>query len=127
MGFLDGKAVVITGAGRGLGEAYALHAAQAGAGVVVNDIDGELAESVAARIAEQGGRAVASAASVRDPDQASGVVERCLAEFGSVDGLVNNAALNYRHCPGTRTSRPPGNSSRSMSWACSTAASLPRG
>jgi NAD(P)-dependent dehydrogenase (short-subunit alcohol dehydrogenase family) len=99
MGILDGKAVVITGAGRGLGEAYALHAAQAGAGVVVNDIDGELAEAVAARIVGQGGRAVASAASVRDPDQASGVIERCLAEFGRVDGLVNNAALNYQVLP----------------------------
>ncbi|MGH3887798.1 MAG: SDR family NAD(P)-dependent oxidoreductase [Pseudonocardiaceae bacterium] len=99
MGILDGKAVVITGAGRGLGEAYALHAARAGASVVVNDVDGELAEAVAARIAEQGGRAVASAQSVRDPDQASGVVERCLAEFGRVDGLVNNAALNHQALP----------------------------
>jgi NAD(P)-dependent dehydrogenase (short-subunit alcohol dehydrogenase family) len=99
MGILDGKAVVITGAGRGLGEAYALHAAQAGAFVVVNDIDGELAEAVAAHIVRQGGRAVASAQSVCDPDQASGVVERCLAEFGRVDGLVNNAALNHEGLP----------------------------
>ncbi len=99
MGILEGKAVVITGAGRGLGEAYALHAARAGACVMVNDVDGELAEAVAARIVGQGGRAVASAQSVRDPDQASGVVERCLAEFGRMDGLVNNAALNYQALP----------------------------
>jgi NAD(P)-dependent dehydrogenase (short-subunit alcohol dehydrogenase family) len=99
MGILDGKAIVITGAGRGLGEAYALHAAWAGASVVVNDIDGELAEAVAAHIARQGGRAVASAQSVRDPDQASGVIDRCLAEFGRVDGLVNNAALNHEGLP----------------------------
>ncbi len=99
MGILEGKTVVITGAGRGLGEAYALHAARAGASVVVNDIDGELAEAVAAQIVGQGGRAVASAQSVRDPDQASGVIERCLAEFGRVDGLVNNAALNYQALP----------------------------
>lgn len=99
MSILEGKAVVITGAGRGLGEAYALHAARAGARVVVNDVDGELAEAVAARIVGQGGQAVASAQSVRDPDQASGVVERCLAEFGRVDGLVNNAALNYQALP----------------------------
>ena len=99
MDILNGKAVVITGAGRGLGKAYALHAAQAGASVVVNDIDGELAEAVAARIVGQGGRAVASAQSVRDPDQASGVVERCLAEFGRGDGLVNNAGLNYQAPP----------------------------
>lgn len=99
MGILEGKAIVITGAGRGLGEAYALHAARSGASVVVNDIDGELAEAVADRIGRCGGRAVASAQSVRDPGQASGVVERCLAEFGKVDGLVNNAALNYEALP----------------------------
>ncbi|MGH8922346.1 MAG: SDR family NAD(P)-dependent oxidoreductase, partial [Actinomycetes bacterium] len=99
MSILDGKAVVITGAGRGLGEAYALHAARAGARVVVNDVDGELAEAVAAQIVEQGGRAVASAQSVRDPDQAGGVIDRCLAEFGRIDGLVNNAALNHRARP----------------------------
>lgn len=99
MGILEGKAIVITGAGRGLGEAYALHAARSGASVVVNDIDGELAEAVADRIGRCGNRAVASAQSVRDPGQASGVVERCLAEFGKVDGLVNNAALNYEALP----------------------------
>ncbi|MDQ4011648.1 MAG: SDR family oxidoreductase [Actinomycetota bacterium] len=99
MGILEGKAIVITGAGRGLGEAYAVHAARSGASVLVNDVDGELAEAVAARIGRCGGRAVASAQSVRDPDQASGVVERCLAEFGKVDGLVNNAALNYTALP----------------------------
>lgn len=95
MGALDGKAVVITGAGRGLGEAYAIHAAQAGAAVVVNDVDAALAEAIAARIVAQGGRAVASGASVADPDQAPGIVAQCLAEFGRLDGLVNNAGLAY--------------------------------
>jgi NAD(P)-dependent dehydrogenase (short-subunit alcohol dehydrogenase family) len=93
MGILDGKAIVLTGAGQGLGEAYALHAARSGACVVVNDIDVELAEAVADRIVLEGGRAVFSALSVRHPSQASGIVERCLAEFGRVDGLVNNAGL----------------------------------
>jgi NAD(P)-dependent dehydrogenase (short-subunit alcohol dehydrogenase family) len=99
MGVLDGKAVVITGAGRGLGEAYALHAAQAGAAVVVNDVDAEPVEALAARIVAQGGRAVASVASVADPDQAGGIVARCLAEFGALDGLVNNAAVSYLAYP----------------------------
>ena len=98
-GLLDGKAVVITGAGRGLGAAYAAHAASAGASVVVNDIDGEQAEAVAARIVEQGGRAVVSVASVADPRQASGIVQRCVREFGKIDGLVNNAALQYLSVP----------------------------
>jgi NAD(P)-dependent dehydrogenase (short-subunit alcohol dehydrogenase family) len=47
MGVLEGKAVVVTGAGRGLGRAYALRAARAGAAVVVNDVDRELAGEVA--------------------------------------------------------------------------------
>lgn len=99
MDLLKGKAVVITGAGRGLGEAYAVHAARAGACVVVNDVEGELAEAVASRITAAGGRAVASSQSVRDPDQASAIVERCLAQFGRVDGLVNNAGLHYEALP----------------------------
>ncbi|MGH3992221.1 MAG: SDR family NAD(P)-dependent oxidoreductase [Pseudonocardiaceae bacterium] len=99
MDLLKGKAVVITGAGRGLGAAYAVHAARAGACVVVNDVEGELAEAVADRIVAEGGRAVASSQSVRDPDQASAIVERCLAQFGRVDGLVNNAGLHHEALP----------------------------
>lgn len=96
---LDGKAVVVTGAGRGLGESYALHAAQAGAAVVVNDVDADLAEAVAGNIREHGGRAVASGHSVADAGQAAAIVELCVAEFGAVDGLVNNAGLNYESLP----------------------------
>lgn len=99
MDLLKGKAVVVTGAGRGLGEAFAVHAALAGASVVVNDIEGDLAEVVAKRITEEGGRAVASFQSVRDPDQASAIIERCMAEFGRIDGLVNNAGLHYESLP----------------------------
>ncbi|MFD7652564.1 SDR family NAD(P)-dependent oxidoreductase [Actinosynnema sp. NPDC059797] len=99
MGILDGKAVVITGAGRGLGEAYAMHAAQAGASVVVNDVDADLAGEVAARIRQHGARAVASGHDVADPDAAEKIVGLCQAEFGRVDGLVNNAGLNYETLP----------------------------
>lgn len=99
MDLLKGKAVVVTGAGRGLGEAFAVHAARAGASVVVNDVEGDLAEIVTKRITGEGGRAVASFQSVRDPDQASAIVERCVAEFGSIDGLVNNAGLRYEAMP----------------------------
>jgi NAD(P)-dependent dehydrogenase (short-subunit alcohol dehydrogenase family) len=99
MGILDGKAVVITGAGRGLGEAYAMHAALAGASVVVNDNDGDLAERVAEHIRGYGGRAVASNHTVADPSEAAKIVELCVDEFGRVDGLVNNAGLNYETAP----------------------------
>ncbi|MDX8036221.1 SDR family oxidoreductase [Lentzea sp. BCCO 10_0856] len=99
MGILDGKAVVITGAGRGLGEAYAMHAALAGASVVVNDNDGDLAERVAEHIRGYGGRAVASNHTVADPSEAQKIVDLCVDEFGRVDGLVNNAGLNYETLP----------------------------
>ena len=91
MGILEGKAVVVTGAGRGLGRAYALHAAGAGASVVVNDVDGESAEKVVSEIREAGGRAVPNGGSVADADLAEALVARCVAEFGAIDGLVNNA------------------------------------
>lgn len=94
-GMLDGKAVLITGAGRGLGEAFAVHAAQAGACVVVNDVEEGLAKQVAKSITTFGGTAVASAHDVSDPEQAAEAVQRCVAEFGAIDGLVNNAGLNY--------------------------------
>nr|WP_042181120.1 SDR family oxidoreductase [Kibdelosporangium sp. MJ126-NF4]CEL14821.1 Short-chain alcohol dehydrogenase associated with acetoin utilization [Kibdelosporangium sp. MJ126-NF4]CTQ96548.1 Short-chain alcohol dehydrogenase associated with acetoin utilization [Kibdelosporangium sp. MJ126-NF4] len=95
MGTLTGKAVVVTGAGQGLGKAYAVHAAAAGAAVVVNDIAYELAEEVAAAIRDAGGRAVAGGQNVADPEQANEVIEQCVTEFGTVDGLVNNAGLRY--------------------------------
>ncbi len=99
MGILDDKAVVITGAGRGLGEAYAMHAALAGASVVVNDNDGDLAERVAEHIRGYGGRAVASNHTVADPSEAAKIVDLCVDEFGRIDGLVNNAGLNYETAP----------------------------
>ncbi|GAA2994199.1 SDR family NAD(P)-dependent oxidoreductase [Actinokineospora diospyrosa] len=96
---MDGKAVVVTGAGRGLGAAFAAHLARAGAAVVVNDVDGAAAKGVAARIRRDGGAAVASGHSVADAEQAEAIVELCAAEFGAVDGLVNNAGLTYEALP----------------------------
>ncbi|ASR36292.1 hypothetical protein BAY61_16200 [Prauserella marina] len=91
MRHLSGKAVVITGAGRGLGEAYARAVAAEGASVVVNDLDAELADEVAACIVGAGGTAVAHPCDVSEWDQAAALVERCVTEFGTIDGLVNNA------------------------------------
>ncbi len=96
---LDGRAVVVTGAGRGLGKAFATHVAAMGAAVVVNDIDGALARETTAAIAADGGCAVASAHSVADADEAQAIVDLCVREYGQVDGLVNNAALNYEVLP----------------------------
>lgn len=92
MGCLQGKAVIVTGAGQGLGEAYARHAAAEGAAVVVNDIHERAAQDVVDAIRRRGGRAVACVADIGSWSGAQALVERCVAEFGQVDGLVNNAA-----------------------------------
>ncbi len=98
-GLMQGKAVVVTGAGRGLGEAFAVHIARAGGAVVVNDVDVELAERTAETIRAHGGRAVASGHSVAEAGEAQEIVDLCVKEFGGIDGLVNNAGLNYEALP----------------------------
>lgn len=95
---LAGRAVIVTGAGRGLGRAYAIDAARAGALVVVNDVDAEEAESVAAEIGAAGGEARASSDDIADPDRAEALVGECVEAFGRLDGLVNNAGL-YHEAP----------------------------
>jgi NAD(P)-dependent dehydrogenase (short-subunit alcohol dehydrogenase family) len=90
---LDGLAVIVTGAGQGLGRAYAIHAAGHGAGVVVNDIDRALAQRVVDEIVAGGGTAVAAGGSVADWDGAAAMAELATTTFGRLDGLVNNAGL----------------------------------
>lgn len=90
---LRGRAVVVTGSGRGLGKAYALHAALHGAQVVVNDIDKSAVDEVVDEILRSGGSAVGVDASVATWDGAEEIVETCLEEFGQIDGLVNNAGI----------------------------------
>ena len=99
MGILDGRAVVITGAGRGLGRAFARHAAESGAAVVVNDVDAEPAHETVAAIEAAGGTAVASVGSVADADYARELITVCRNRFGKLDGLVNNAAVGYHARP----------------------------
>jgi NAD(P)-dependent dehydrogenase (short-subunit alcohol dehydrogenase family) len=99
----DGQVVVITGAGAGLGRAYALDLARRGASVVVNDIasDGSgtpAASAVVAEIEAQGGAAIASHDSVATPDGGRQIIDRALDRFGSVDAVVHNAGT-WRHVP----------------------------
>jgi NAD(P)-dependent dehydrogenase (short-subunit alcohol dehydrogenase family) len=97
-GLLEGRGVVVTGAGRGLGRAYALDAARAGATVVVNDVDAEPAEAVVAEIEAVGGDARVSTDDVSDPSQAEALIDTCVDAAGHLDGLVNNAGL-YHEAP----------------------------
>lgn len=90
---LAGKAVVITGAGRGLGAAYARLAAAEGALTVVNDIDIDAAEAVAQQIRTAGGEACASDANIAHWEDSAKLIQLCVDRFGTIDGLVNNAAL----------------------------------
>ena len=92
---LEGKAVVITGAGRGLGRAYAEFAARHGARVVVNDIDRDIAYEVASEICASGGTAVPNANSVADWEGSQAIIESCIDAFGHIDGLVSNAAIIF--------------------------------
>jgi NAD(P)-dependent dehydrogenase (short-subunit alcohol dehydrogenase family) len=93
MAILQGKAVVITGAGRGIGAACARGVAAQGASVIINDVDEEEARQVAAEIERAGGSASACVADVSDWKDAGRLIETCLDTFGRIDGLVNNAAL----------------------------------
>ena len=102
MGRLDGKAAVVTGAGRGIGRAIDELLAAEGAAVVVNDVGSEVdgrgagtsvADEVVAAIREKGGRAVASHESVADYAAAERIVGAAVREFGAIDVLVNNAGI----------------------------------
>jgi NAD(P)-dependent dehydrogenase (short-subunit alcohol dehydrogenase family) len=99
---LDGKVVVITGAGRGIGRDLALLAAAEGAHVVVNDLGGEAsgegsdpgpAYAVVHEIEAAGGRAVANTASVATEEGARSLVDTAIEAFGRLDVVINNAGI----------------------------------
>jgi NAD(P)-dependent dehydrogenase (short-subunit alcohol dehydrogenase family) len=88
---LAGKTIAITGAARGLGQEFARHLASLGANLVVGDVND--CGATADLVTEAGGKAVAVMLDVTDPASAQAMVTAGLAEFGRLDGLVNNAAL----------------------------------
>lgn len=98
----DGQVVIVTGAGQGLGRAYALELARRGARVVVNDVAGvqdpagSAAGAVVAEIESAGGEAAASLDSVATPEGGQAIVDCALERFGTVDAVIHNAGV-WRH------------------------------
>jgi len=88
---LQGKGVVVTGAGRGIGREIALAVARAGGKVIVNDLDRDVAEEVVAEIKALGSDAQANTDSVASWEGANNMVTQAVDHFGNIGGVVNNA------------------------------------
>ena len=98
MALLENKVAIITGAGRGLGEAYARRLAEHGAAVVVNDLGKDengalIAETVAQSIVAAGGKAAANTADISTMEGGASLLKTALDNFGSADILINNAGI----------------------------------
>ena len=102
LGVLEGKVVLVTGAGGGIGRCHALACAAEGAFIVVNDLGGSrdgtgagssMADDVVAEIEALGGQAIANYDSVTDEAGCERMVDAAIAEWGRLDGVVNNAGI----------------------------------
>lgn len=90
---LAGKVAIVTGAGHGIGLAYARRLASEGASVVIAEIDGEAAEKAAKELISSGFSALATTTNVVHPQSLEEMTSKTLERFGRIDVLVNNAAI----------------------------------
>jgi 3-oxoacyl-[acyl-carrier protein] reductase len=90
---MSGKTIIVTGAGHGIGRAYAQRLATEGANVVAADINGDAAEHAAGDITAAGGQAIGVHVDVAQIASTRALVADAVARYGGVDGLVNNAAV----------------------------------
>src|SRR4051794_38147541 len=90
---LTGRVAIVTGAGQGMGRSVAVALAARGAAVVVNDVNAEAAEAVAAELRAAGTEAFAIQANVIEAAAVRGMVDQAVARFGGVQILVNNAGV----------------------------------
>lgn len=93
---LNGKIALVTGAGAGVGRGIARALVEAGAAVLVTDIDLEAAERVAGELRAAGGRALPFRLDVRDPTEAAAACAAAVGRLGGLDILVNNAGSTAR-------------------------------
>ncbi|MGO4328134.1 SDR family NAD(P)-dependent oxidoreductase [Cupriavidus sp. 2TAF22] len=95
MGKLDGKVALVTGSGRGIGQAIALKLASEGARLVVNDLDADPAHETVEMLRKNGAEAVACVGSVAAPDFAERYIGTAIRTFGGIDIIVNNAGYTW--------------------------------
>lgn len=95
---LDGKVAIITGAATGIGQAIAIAMAREGASVVVDYVGNpDAPNQTVQQIEVAGGKSIAVAADISQPEQVSNLIAQAVQQFGKLDIFVNNAGIEYKH------------------------------
>src|SRR5438270_1709815 len=92
---LDGRSIIITGGGQGIGREYAISLAARGASITIAEIAADKGSSVADEIVRDGGAALFVETDVTDAASTEAMAKAAVSEFGRIDALVNNAAIYY--------------------------------
>lgn len=98
-GVLDGKVVIVTGAGGGIGSAACVVLAEAGARLMVTDVSQDMSEKAARAVRDAGGEVEVHPADLGSEEQIAGLVHATVKRFGRLDGAFNNAGVEQRNKP----------------------------